>query len=57
MRAIAAFPSEKKLNLVDRPSPRIERDTDVRLRVLEVGTADRHQERHSVRRGAPGMKG
>ena len=53
MRAIAAFPSEKKLSLVDRPSPRIERDTDVRLRMLEIGICGTDREIARFEYGRP----
>lgn len=37
MRAIAAFPAEKKIRIVDHPRPRVESATDVLLKMLEVG--------------------
>jgi len=37
MKAIAAFPKERKIRLIDHPEPRMESDTHVRLRMLEVG--------------------
>jgi glucose 1-dehydrogenase len=37
MRAVAVFPAERSIRIVDHPEPRIERDTEVRLRMLEVG--------------------
>ncbi len=37
MRAVAVFPSSKTIQIVDHPSPVIERDTEVLLDVLDVG--------------------
>ena len=37
MRAVAMFPTEKKIRLVDRPRPRLEGDDQARIRMLEVG--------------------
>ena len=36
MRAIALFPRDRQIRLVDIPSPSLARPTQVRLRVLEV---------------------
>ncbi len=44
MRAVAAFPAERKLRLVDHPSPAIERDTEVRIRILDVGVCGTDRE-------------
>ncbi|MGH9333743.1 MAG: alcohol dehydrogenase catalytic domain-containing protein, partial [Vicinamibacteria bacterium] len=37
MRGIAAFPDEKQLKIVDHPEPHLETETDVKLRMLDVG--------------------
>ncbi|HET9597909.1 MAG TPA: glucose 1-dehydrogenase [Anaeromyxobacteraceae bacterium] len=37
MRAVAVFPGERKVRLVDQPEPRREHPSDVLARVLEVG--------------------
>ncbi len=37
MRAVAVIPSSKTIQIVDHPTPVIERDTDVLLDVLDVG--------------------
>jgi len=37
MRAVAVFPSSKTIQVVDHPSPVIERDSEVLLDVLDVG--------------------
>src|SRR5262245_43191499 len=44
MRAVAVFPAERKLRLVDHPAPAIERDTDVHLRILDVGVCGTDRE-------------
>jgi len=58
MRAVAVIPSEKKLRLVDHPAPRIERDNDVRVKVLEVGICgtDREVARFEYGKPPPGEK-
>lgn len=37
MRAVAVFPAERELRLVEQATPRIEADTEVLLRILDVG--------------------
>jgi len=37
MRAVAVFPTEKAIRLVDHPTPRIQRHGEVMLQVLDVG--------------------
>lgn len=37
MRAVAVSPANKSISVVDHPAPRIERDTEVLLDVLDVG--------------------
>jgi threonine dehydrogenase-like Zn-dependent dehydrogenase len=37
MRAVAMFPKEKQIRVIDRPSPTLEADDQVKLRMLEVG--------------------
>jgi len=37
MKAMAVFPNEKAVRLVDHPEPNIARPTEVKLRMLEVG--------------------
>ncbi len=44
MRAVAAFPDEKKLRLIDHPAPEIEAPTEVLLRMLEVGVCGTDRE-------------
>jgi threonine dehydrogenase-like Zn-dependent dehydrogenase len=44
MRAIAAFPLKKKLELVEHPEPRLDTDTAARIRVLDVGVCEADRE-------------
>ncbi len=44
MRAVAVFPEEKTVQLTEHPEPRIERDTDVLLEVLDVGVCGTDRE-------------
>jgi threonine dehydrogenase-like Zn-dependent dehydrogenase len=37
VRAVAVFPADRAVRVIDHPEPRLERDTDVLLRMLEVG--------------------
>ncbi|MDE2293193.1 MAG: alcohol dehydrogenase catalytic domain-containing protein, partial [Elusimicrobia bacterium] len=53
MRALAAFPTEKKLRVIDAPAPKIERPTQVRLKVLEVGVCGTDKEIASFGYGFP----
>ncbi|MFO0691593.1 MAG: glucose 1-dehydrogenase [Myxococcota bacterium] len=53
MRAIAVFPSDKTIQLIQAPEPRIERPTDVLLRVLEVGVCGTDREICAFDYGTP----
>jgi glucose 1-dehydrogenase len=53
MRAIAMFPTDKKIRLVDRPSPRLEGDDQARVRMLEVGVCGTDHEIARFEYGAP----
>ncbi|MCA9521106.1 MAG: glucose 1-dehydrogenase [Myxococcales bacterium] len=44
MRAVAVFPSEKSIRVVDHPEPTRERDTDVLLQMLDVGVCGTDRE-------------
>ena len=37
MRAVAVLPAEEVMRIVDHPEPRLERDGDVLLQMLDVG--------------------
>jgi threonine dehydrogenase-like Zn-dependent dehydrogenase len=53
VRAIAVFPAEKQIRLVDAPEPRLERGTDVLARVLEVGVCGTDREIARCEYGTP----
>jgi len=53
MRAIAMFPTEKKIRLVERPSPQLEGDQQARVRMLEVGVCGTDHEIARFEYGAP----
>ncbi len=53
MRAVAVFPAEKAIRVVDHPEPRLERDTDVLLDVLEVGLCGTDREIAAFEYGTP----
>jgi glucose 1-dehydrogenase len=44
MRAVAVFPGERAEKVMEHPEPRIERDTDLLLEVLEVGVCGTDRE-------------
>jgi threonine dehydrogenase-like Zn-dependent dehydrogenase len=53
MRAIAMFPKEKKVRVVERPEPKLEADDQVRLRMLEVGVCGTDHEIARFEYGVP----
>lgn len=53
MQAIAAFPAERTLRLIDHPEPRLESDSEVFLRVLEVGVCGTDREIARFDYGSP----
>ena len=53
MKAIAVFPEQKVVRLVDHPAPDISRPTDVKLRVLEVGICGTDREICAFQYGTP----
>ena len=53
MRAVAMFPKEKVIRVVERPAPTIERDRQVRLRMLEVGVCGTDHEIARFEYGIP----
>ena len=44
MRAVAAFPAERTLRLIDHPPPAIERDSEARIRIIDVGVCGTDRE-------------
>jgi glucose 1-dehydrogenase len=53
MRAVAVFPGRREVRLVDHPAPEIRGQTDVMLRMLEVGVCGTDREISSFQYGAP----
>lgn len=53
MRAVAVFPKERAVRLIDHPDPRIESPTQVKVRMLEVGVCGTDREIVTFQYGAP----
>jgi threonine dehydrogenase-like Zn-dependent dehydrogenase len=53
MQALAVFPSKKRLQLVDVPQPKLQRATEVLLKVHEVGLCGTDREISSFEYGSP----
>jgi threonine dehydrogenase-like Zn-dependent dehydrogenase len=53
MRAVAMFPAEKKIRVIDRPPPALEADDQVRLRMLDVGVCGTDHEIARFEYGVP----
>lgn len=53
MRAVAAFPAERVIRAVDHPEPRLERDSDVLLEILDVGLCGTDREIAQFEYGQP----
>jgi threonine dehydrogenase-like Zn-dependent dehydrogenase len=53
MQALAVFPSKKRVDLLDVPEPKVQRATDVLLRVREVGLCGTDREIASFEYGDP----
>jgi len=53
MRSIAVFPKARALRLIEEPEPRLERPTDVRVRMLEVGVCGTDREICAFEYGTP----
>jgi len=53
VRAVAVFPAERSLRIVDHPEPRRERDTEVLVDVLEVGLCGTDREIARFEYGSP----
>jgi threonine dehydrogenase-like Zn-dependent dehydrogenase len=53
MRAIAVFPEERTVRLIDHPEPRIERETEALLEVLDVGVCGTDREIARFEYGSP----
>src|SRR5512146_1479267 len=44
MRAVAVFPGERRVGMVDHPEPHVACATDVKIRMLEVGVCGTDRE-------------
>ena len=53
MKAIAVFPKSREVRLVDEPEPRLERPSQARLRMLDVGVCGTDREICSFAYGTP----
>lgn len=53
MRAVAVFPAERQVRLIDHPEPVLASPTDVRLRMLEVGVCGTDREIVTFQYGTP----
>lgn len=53
MRAVAAFPQQKVLKVIDHPEPHIERDTEVLIEMLDVGVCGTDREIARFEYGTP----
>ena len=54
MKALAVFPGEKAIRLVDCPEPKVARPSEVKLRMLEVGICSTPSEASHEARGREG---
>lgn len=53
MKAIAVFPKEQKVKLIDHPEPQIETPTQVKLKILDVGVCGTDREICEFKYGIP----
>ncbi len=53
MKAIAVFPEQRQINLIDHPEPDLGSPTDVKLRMLEVGICGTDREICTFEYGTP----
>jgi len=53
MKAIAVFPKEKRVALIDHPEPKIESPTQIKLKILDVGICGTDREICEFKYGAP----
>src|SRR5262245_65395094 len=53
MKAVAVFPSERKVRVIDEPAPRITSPTQARLRILDVGVCGTDREICAFEYGTP----
>jgi threonine dehydrogenase-like Zn-dependent dehydrogenase len=53
MRAVAVYPSQRQVRVMDHPEPKITTDTQARMRVLDVGICGTDREIVSFQYGTP----
>lgn len=53
MKAVAVFPSEKQYRVIDHPEPALERPTQAKIRILDVGICGTDKEIVSFQYGTP----
>jgi glucose 1-dehydrogenase len=53
MRAVAVYPGERKVRIIDHPEPKIESSTQAKIRMLEVGICGTDKEIVSFEYGIP----
>src|SRR5690242_3917890 len=53
MKAIAVFPADKKIKLIDHPAPQIINLMDVKVRILEVGVCGTDRDICTFQYGTP----
>lgn len=53
MKAVAVFPAKREVRLIDHPAPRLERPTQARVRILDVGVCGTDKEICRFEYGTP----
>src|SRR3990167_4063520 len=53
MKAIAVFPKEKRVALIEHPMPKISKATQVKIQILEVGICGTDREICAFKYGVP----
>src|ERR1043166_9485444 len=53
MKAVAVYPEQRAVRLIERREPRIESDTQVKMRMLEVGVCGTDKDLWAFRFGTP----
>ncbi|HVO33906.1 MAG TPA: alcohol dehydrogenase catalytic domain-containing protein, partial [Elusimicrobiota bacterium] len=53
MKAVAVFPATKEVRLIDHPEPSVQRPTDVKLKMIQVGICGTDREIWGFQYGAP----
>src|SRR5579872_423444 len=53
MRAVAVYPKERQVRVIDHPEPSLASDTQAKMRVLDVGVCGTDREITSFQYGTP----